>query len=86
MRVLSFLLLISALLSTPAVSGESSRQATLYKNPQCGCCETYADYLRANGFEVTTHDGGNSEAVLAAGSQSTHSIALPASFAPSLRV
>ena len=25
---------------------------TLYKNPQCGCCEAYADYLRHNGFDV----------------------------------
>jgi hypothetical protein len=60
MRVLRLLLLIPILvLSTPAVAGEGSRQATLYKNPQCGCCEGYADYLRANGFEVTvkpTHD------------------------------
>jgi hypothetical protein len=24
----------------------------LYKNPQCSCCEGYADYLRANGFDV----------------------------------
>lgn len=32
---------------------------TLYKNPQCGCCEAYADYLRRNGFSVTvkpTHE------------------------------
>jgi hypothetical protein len=28
-------------------------QVTLYKNPQCGCCEGYADYLRHNGFNVT---------------------------------
>ncbi len=27
-------------------------QATLYKNPQCSCCEGYARYLRRNGFEV----------------------------------
>ena len=27
-------------------------QVTLYKNPQCGCCEGYADYLRDNGFKV----------------------------------
>jgi hypothetical protein len=27
-------------------------QAILYKNPQCSCCEAYADYLRANGFDV----------------------------------
>ena len=53
MRLLSVLLLIPTLaLSTPAVAGESSLQATLYKNPQCGCCEGYADYLRENGFEV----------------------------------
>ncbi len=34
-------------------------EVTLYKNPQCGCCESYADYLRENGFTVTvkpTHD------------------------------
>jgi hypothetical protein len=60
MRVPSVLLLIpTLLLSTPAVAGDSSRQATLYKSPQCGCCEGYADYLREHGFEVTvkaTHD------------------------------
>ena len=27
-------------------------RATLYKNPQCDCCEGYAAYLRQNGFEV----------------------------------
>ena len=26
----------------------------LYKNPQCGCCDGYADYLRDNGFKVKT--------------------------------
>ena len=26
---------------------------TLYKNPECGCCDGYADYLRQNGFAVT---------------------------------
>jgi hypothetical protein len=24
----------------------------LYKNPNCGCCDLYADHLRAEGFEV----------------------------------
>ena len=28
-------------------------QVILYKNPECGCCEGYADHLRQNGFEVT---------------------------------
>jgi hypothetical protein len=31
---------------------EETLKATLYKNPQCSCCEGYADYLRKNGFEV----------------------------------
>jgi hypothetical protein len=30
----------------------SRGDVTLYKNPQCDCCEGYADYLRHNGFEV----------------------------------
>jgi hypothetical protein len=41
----------------PSLAGE--KDVTLYKSPQCGCCEDYADYLRQNGFEVTvkpTHD------------------------------
>jgi hypothetical protein len=25
---------------------------TLYKNPQCDCCESYASYLHHNGFQV----------------------------------
>jgi hypothetical protein len=27
---------------------------TLYKNPECGCCEGYVDYLRHHGFEVAS--------------------------------
>jgi hypothetical protein len=37
--------------SGPA-KAEQRYAATLYKDPQCGCCESYADYLRENGFEV----------------------------------
>ena len=29
---------------------------TVYKTPQCGCCRTWVDHLRKNGFDVTTHD------------------------------
>lgn len=38
--------------AAPALAGE--KDVTLYKSPQCGCCEGYADYLRDNGFTVTT--------------------------------
>jgi len=45
--------------STGVYAADSSKTVTLYKTPQCGCCEGYADYLRDYGFEVTvvpTHD------------------------------
>jgi len=47
------------ILSTSAQTAGESMKVTLYKDPQCGCCEGYADYLRGNGFEVSivsTHD------------------------------
>jgi hypothetical protein len=28
-------------------------RASMFKSPQCGCCEDYATYLRDDGFEVT---------------------------------
>jgi hypothetical protein len=56
--ILKTLVLASVFSSTGlALAGE--KDVTLYKNPQCGCCEGYADYLRENGFAVTvkpTHD------------------------------
>jgi hypothetical protein len=44
---------------SPAVAGDSPPPVMLFKDPQCGCCESYADYLRGNGFSVTvkpTHE------------------------------
>lgn len=38
---------------------DANKKVTLYKDPQCSCCEGYAHYLRGNGFEVSivpTHD------------------------------
>lgn len=42
-----------------AAAAEEPKTVTLYKNPQCSCCEGYANHLRDNGFTVTvkpTHD------------------------------
>ncbi len=49
----TFLLAGTTVLLLPLrpIAGAPGR-ATLYKDPQCGCCEGYADYLRRNGFEV----------------------------------
>jgi hypothetical protein len=43
----------TGILSLNAKAAADRGQVTLYKNPQCGCCEGYADYLRHNGFKVT---------------------------------
>jgi hypothetical protein len=40
------------LIAAPAVAQEKTK-VTLYRNPNCGCCLDYAEYLRSNGFEVT---------------------------------
>ena len=53
--------MIAALLlvNVSGASADEHGRATLYKNPNCGCCDSYANYLRDNGFEVTvkpTHD------------------------------
>lgn len=51
--------LISGAAFVTAAQNAAAEAVTLYKNPQCGCCEGYADYLRQNGFTVTveaTHD------------------------------
>ena len=39
-------------LALPLSAAAEPVKALLYKNPQCGCCETYASYLRENGFAV----------------------------------
>ena len=31
-------------------------EATLYKDPTCGCCTAYADYLDENGFKIKRID------------------------------
>jgi len=59
--------IISALFAVVAVlapfhesyADSNSKTMTLYKNPQCGCCEGYAEYMREQGYTVKvvpTHD------------------------------
>jgi hypothetical protein len=43
---------ILAMVAVPLPAAAEPIHATLYKNPQCSCCEGYAAYLRKNGFEV----------------------------------
>lgn len=44
---------------TTVAAAENGKDVMLYKNPQCSCCEGYANYLREHGFKVkvkATHD------------------------------
>jgi hypothetical protein len=44
---------IAAILIGMASAWAEPASVTMYKNPQCGCCEEYAKYLRQHGFKVT---------------------------------
>jgi hypothetical protein len=46
------LTVIAALLAMSSPTLAETIKATMYKNPQCSCCEAYAAYLTKNGFEV----------------------------------
>ena len=52
MRSLLSLLTVIGLLSLQPALAEEPIKATVYKDPNCGCCEGYAAYLRQNGFTV----------------------------------
>jgi len=34
----------------------------VWTGPSCSCCHGWIDHLKASGFTVTTHDGGNTDA------------------------
>ncbi len=60
-RRLSFALLAAALLPSVPVRA-ATHIVEVWTGPSCGCCHGWVDHLKAHGFEVTSHDGGNTEA------------------------
>lgn len=50
-RTMKKLALILAL-AVPTAACAETLGATVYKNPNCGCCEAYAEHLRRAGFAV----------------------------------
>jgi hypothetical protein len=54
----SLMLALVAALGLATARAETP-DALMYKNPQCGCCEGYAKYLRRNGFKVTVKETHN---------------------------
>jgi hypothetical protein len=52
MRIGVIIIFILAL-ALPAAAQDTRKQATLYKSPDCTCCEGHARYLKRNGISVT---------------------------------
>ncbi len=56
MRFFTPIFAVTTVLSASVAHAAAPIEATLYRNPQCGCCDEYAKHLEANGFEVTLKD------------------------------
>lgn len=59
LRLSSSLVFSCLLASSPLVVAERALEATLHKDPLCGCCNAYADYLEEHGISVTRVDHGD---------------------------
>jgi hypothetical protein len=49
-KLLIAITLVGVMMGTNSIA--SDKEVALYKTPNCGCCDGYADYLRENGFNV----------------------------------
>lgn len=56
-------LALAALLALPLAGVAAEPVAKIYRNPNCGCCDAYAEYLERNGFEVERIDSYDMERV-----------------------
>lgn len=43
-------------LGTPMASISITKEITIWRDPGCGCCNTYAEYLEKHGYQVTLVD------------------------------
>jgi hypothetical protein len=48
-------LILAASFAFPASASESAT-AEIWKDPNCGCCQAWADHLKTAGFEVRIHE------------------------------
>jgi hypothetical protein len=50
------------LLAAPADKLAPNKPIEVWTGPSCGCCKEWVKHLQDNGFDVVSHEGGNSEA------------------------
>jgi len=54
MRITRILLLTLFILTpAPLLADAADKKATVYRDPNCGCCGGHAAYLRQHGYDVT---------------------------------
>nr|WP_306264126.1 DUF411 domain-containing protein [Pararhizobium sp. IMCC3301] len=56
---ITFSTLSLAQTTTMPTASAQSRAITIWRDPGCGCCDAYADYLEANDYQVTRIDDRN---------------------------
>jgi hypothetical protein len=47
----------------PARAGLARPPVTVYKDPSCGCCKKWVEYMSQSGFVVTAHDDSDMDAL-----------------------
>ena len=52
MKTVYRLVTTAVLVAMPMPAFAAAIAGTMYKNPSCTCCETYAAYLERNGFKI----------------------------------
>ena len=52
MNLVYRLVTTAVLIGLPLPAFAAAIEGTMYKNPSCSCCETYATYLEKNGFTI----------------------------------
>ncbi len=52
MKLAYRLVTTAVLIALPLPAFAAAIEGTMYKNPSCSCCETYAAYLEKNGFAI----------------------------------
>lgn len=63
MRLFPMLLATTLTLGVVLPVAAAERQATVYKDPNCGCCTGHAEVLRRHGYQVTVVETDNIAAV-----------------------
>lgn len=53
---------VGASIVMPTFAAGAAVKIDVWKSPSCGCCKDWVSHLEANGFSVTTHDDGNTDA------------------------